>query len=406
MSSESCRSSRDGNEHQQEQWFHGFLSREDINSRLLTEDGQFLVRVTEPQPGMGLKTVLSSRWNGKNHHFVVIEQHGKVLIEGMEFLSVLEMVNYYLREQKPITQSTGALLITPIPKQQWELRHESISLGQFLAEGAFGGVYAGVLTVGSRKYQVKVFEVAVKVSKSQKVTKRIITEICKEARILRRYRHPNVVKFYGVAAEREPVMLVMELVNGGALDAYLQKKKAEITVADRVRFAFGAAKGLEYLHNNDCIHRDVAARNCLVHNGEVKISDFGLSRELSNRAKKYKIKDQNQRLPVRWLAPEVLSSATYSRKSDVFSYGILLWEIFSDAALPYADMTLIEVITKVQAGYRLSAPDIMPKFVRKIMMDQCFPTLPDDRSTMTQIRQVIEEEMEPRPSSSRHDEKK
>ncbi|VDM79946.1 unnamed protein product [Strongylus vulgaris] len=68
-------------------------------------------------------------------------------------------------------------------------------------------------------------------------------------------------------------------------------------------------------------------RNCLVHNGDVKISDFGLSRELSNRAKKYTIKDANQRLPVRWLAPEVLSSATYSKKSDVFSYGVLLWEV-------------------------------------------------------------------------------
>ncbi|EYC02570.1 hypothetical protein Y032_0099g3186 [Ancylostoma ceylanicum] len=396
MSSESCRSARGKNEHEQEQWFHGFLPREDINRRLLTEDGQFLVRVTEPQPGMGLKTVLSSRWNGKNHHFVIIEQKGKVSIESVEFASILEMIHYYLREKKPITESTGALLTTPIPRQKWELRHESISLGEFLAEGAFGGVYAGVLTVGDRKYQV-----AVKVNKGHKVTKRVITEICKEARIMRRYRHPNVVKFYGVAAEREPVMLVMELVDGGALDAYLQKRKAEITVADRVRFSFGAAKGLEYLHANDCIHRDVAARNCLVHNGEVKISDFGLSRELSNEAKKYTIKDQNQRLPVRWLAPEVLSAATYSKKSDVFSYGILLWEIFSDAALPYSDMTLAEVIVQVQAGYRLPAPEMMPKLIRTIMIEQCFPAIPEDRSTMTQIRLVIENAMERKASSAK-----
>ncbi|KHJ92355.1 protein tyrosine kinase [Oesophagostomum dentatum] len=291
---------------------------------------------------MGLKTVLSSRWNGKNHHFVVNEHNGKVLIEGIEFLNILQMVQYYQREQKPITQSTGALLTMPIPRQKWELHHDSITLGPLLAEGAFGGVYAGVLTVGSRKYQV-----AVKVNKGNKMTKRAIAEICKEARIMRRYRHPNVVKFFGVAAEREPLMLVMELVDGGALDVYLQKRKTEITVIDRVRFALGAAKGIEYLHANDCIHRDVAARNCLVHDGEVKISDFGLSRELSNRAKKYTIKDENQRLPVRWLAPEVLSSGTYSKKSDVFSFGVLLWEIFSDGAMPYSDMTLVEVIAQV-----------------------------------------------------------
>ncbi|RCN53210.1 protein tyrosine kinase [Ancylostoma caninum] len=255
------------------------------------------------------------------------------------------------------------------------------------------------------RFVVGQFKVAVKVNKGHKVTKRVIAEICKEARIMRRYRHPNVVKFYGVAAEREPVMLVMELVEGGALDAYLQKKKETITISDRVRFSFGAAKGLEYLHANDCIHRDVAARNCLVHNGDVKISDFGLSRELSNEAKKYTIKDQNQRLPVRWLAPEVLSSATYSKKSDVFSYGILLWEIFSDAALPYADMTLTEVIVRVQAGYRLPAPEIMPKFIRVIMVEQCFPAVPEERSTMTQIRCDIENVVERKGSSRKENEK-
>ncbi|CAJ0592505.1 unnamed protein product [Cylicocyclus nassatus] len=398
MSSESRRSTADTNEHEREQWFHGFLPREDIN-RLLTEDGQFLVRVTEPQPGMGLKTVLSSRWHGKNHHFVIIEHNGKVLIEGMEFLSILQMVQYYIREQKPLTQSTGALLIMPIPRQRWELRHESIALGHLLAEGAFGGVYAGVLTIGLKKYPV-----AVKVNKGNKLTKQAVKEICKEARIMRRYRHPNVVKFYGVAAEREPLMLVMELVDGGALDVYLQKTKSDTTIVERIRFAFGAAKGLEYLHKNECIHRDVAARNCLVNNGDVKLGDFGLSRELSNRVKKYTIKDENQRLPVRWLAPEVLSSATYSTKSDVFSYGILLWEIFSDAAMPYGDMTLAEVIAQVQAGHRLSAPDTMPKFLRSIMKEHCFPASPEDRSTMEEIRSIIEDLMEKRVSS-RYEEK-
>ncbi|KAK6026442.1 hypothetical protein OSTOST_07601 [Ostertagia ostertagi] len=122
-------------------------------------------------------------------------------------------------------------------------------------------------------------------------------------------------------------MLVMELVDGGSLDSVLQKSQDDIPLNDLLRYAFGAAKGLEYLHDNDCIHRDVAARNCLVNGGDVKISDFGLSHSLSNREKHYKLKDMNQRLPIRWLAPEVLSTATYSTKSDVFSYGVLLWEV-------------------------------------------------------------------------------
>ncbi|KAK6046882.1 hypothetical protein COOONC_15614, partial [Cooperia oncophora] len=145
------------------------------------------------------------------------------------------------------------------------------------------------------------------------------------------------------------------------------------------------SKGLEYLHYKNCIHRDVATRNCLVHDNDVKISDFGLSRELSNREKKYKLKDMNQRLPIRWLAPEVLATATYSTKSDVFSFGVMLWEIYTGGALPYQNMTLPEVRARVLSGYRLSAPYKMPKFVRIIMNEHCFPKTPDERWTMAEV---------------------
>ncbi|VDP22915.1 unnamed protein product [Heligmosomoides polygyrus] len=191
----------------------------------------------------------------------------KVFIEKERFPSVLEMIEYYVREQKSISETTEAILISPIPKQDWEFKHEWIELGRKLGEGAFGGVYAGVLTIGNRKY-----EVAVKVNKATEVTKQIIGEICKEARIMRRYRHPNVVKFYGVAVEREPVMLVMEMVKGGALDVHLQKDSGQISKRKRLQL------------------KDVSYRNCLVGDGEVKLSDFGLSRELSNRAKNYTLK--------------------------------------------------------------------------------------------------------------------
>ncbi|VDO87704.1 unnamed protein product [Heligmosomoides polygyrus] len=116
-----------------------------------------------------MKTVLSARWNGKNHHFVVNEGDGKVMIDKVRFANVYDMIRYYMQEKKPVTESIGAILKAPVPRQDWELKHESV---------------------------------AVKVSKSQTVTKRIITEICKEARIMRSYRHRNVVKFYGVAVDR------------------------------------------------------------------------------------------------------------------------------------------------------------------------------------------------------------
>ncbi|WKX96219.1 hypothetical protein Q1695_012570 [Nippostrongylus brasiliensis] len=381
-------SNRGEREHENETWFHGLLPREDIN-KLLTRDGDYLVRVSEPEPGMGLKTVLSARWKGANHHFVVNENDGRVFIEDKRFRSVMEMIQYYVRERKPVTKSTEAILIAPIPKQDWEFKHEWIELGKKLGEGAFGGVYAGILTLNKQK-----FEVAVKVNKAGDITKKIIAEICKEARLMRRYSHPNVVKFYGVAVEHEPVMLVMEMVSGGALDVFLQKNGSNITKKERLLYAVCAARGLDYLHENNCLHRDVAARNCLVNDCEVKLSDFGLSRELSNRAKKYRMKDMHQRLPIRWLAPEVLTTGTYSKKSDVYSFGILLWEIYHNGQIPYEDMSPAEVTASVVAGYRLSPPQRMPKRVSTIMTVYCFPASPDERTQMREVRLALEDALQ------------
>ena len=135
-------------------------------------------------------------------------------------------------------------------------------------------------------------------------------------------------------------MIVMELVSGGSLDSYLVKHAETITVSERIGMCLDAAKGIEYLHEKNCIHRlvsilcpfkhsrfrDVAARNCLVDDTKIKISDFGLTRELS-QSKVFKLENLKQKLPIRWLSPETLMTASYTFKSDVFSYGILMWEV-------------------------------------------------------------------------------
>ncbi|KAE9413845.1 hypothetical protein Angca_003729, partial [Angiostrongylus cantonensis] len=153
-------------------------------------------------------------------------------------------------------------------------------------------------------------------------------------------------------------------------------------------FAYTASKGLEYLHDNACIHRDVAARNCLVDGNEVKIIDFGLSTQLSRHQEKYKVTDLKQRLPIRWLAPEVMTTATYSTKSDVFSFGVLLWEIYSGGEMPYKGMAAAKVNAQVTSGHRLTAPSKMPRSVREIMEDRCFPAVAEDRHTIVQVRRI------------------
>ncbi|CAD5230051.1 unnamed protein product [Bursaphelenchus okinawaensis] len=385
-----------------EDWYHGMLPREDI-ATLLKDNGQFLVRLTEPKQGQGMRLVLSCRWNTRLFHLIINEADGHFYIEHFKFQSVSELVKHYQKTKKPVTVKSGAVLEKPVIRQDWELKHDQIELGKMLGEGAFGGVYMGNFTTGG-----KVIKVAVKVHKGKELSKEMIKEMCKEARIMRRYDHPNIVKFYGVAMHNEPLMLVMELVDSGSLDKYLQKNAAKLTTPIRVKMVLDAAKGLEYLHDKGCIHRDVAARNCLVSEGRVKISDFGLSKEASVQNTKYKLTNLKQKLPIRWLAPETLTLLQYSSKSDVFSFGILMWEVFSDGQDPYPGMTLAEVNMKVREGYRMPPPESMPCALGDIMHKGCFPAEPDERMSMMQIRKLVEEQTETsgKNSKSRYDKDK
>ncbi|KAI6228537.1 SH2 motif and Tyrosine protein kinase domain containing protein [Aphelenchoides besseyi] len=237
---------------EKEEWYHGLLPREDITT-LLTIQGQFLVRLTEPKAGQGKKMVLSVRWNNRVHHLIINENDSFFYIEHFKFSSVSDLIGHYMRTGKPVTEKSGAVLLTPVLRQDWELKHEQLDLGKTLGEGAFGEVRVGTLTQGKKKIKV-----AIKIHKGTNLSKEMIKEMCKEARIMRRYEHPNIVRFYGVAMEKEPLMLVMELVDGGSLDKYLNKNGPKLTTNERTRMCLDAAKGLEYLHDKGCIHRDLS----------------------------------------------------------------------------------------------------------------------------------------------------
>ncbi|KAK6735214.1 hypothetical protein RB195_018409 [Necator americanus] len=265
----------------------------------------------------------------------------------------------------------------------WELQHKNVTIGRVLGQGAFGEVRKGTLLRRSGRSVA----VAVKTLKSDtELSKAKIKEMMKEARLMRELKHPNVVCIYGVALLEHPLYIILEYVPGGALDAYLRKNKNVIGRDERLLMAMGAAWGLEYLHKSNVLHRDVAARNCLYDNDKiVKISDFGLSR----RGTTYTMKTA-KKMPIKWMAPESMSSFTFSQKTDVYSYGVLVFEIFSGVE-PYEgvsnSMTKRMIIEGQVNQFPEGTPSKLVEFVKGKMWDHN----PDTRLDMTQIVDWMEQ---------------
>uniref|UniRef100_A0A915PMP7 Tyrosine-protein kinase n=1 Tax=Setaria digitata TaxID=48799 RepID=A0A915PMP7_9BILA len=376
---------------EEEDYYHGLLPREDI-PHLLIQEGDFLVRTSETTPNQPRQIIISILVEKKGaimRHIVVQQNmYGKYITDARaSFNSVPELIQFYRNSGEPILSMVpNTILKRAVARASWELRHEAVTIGNKIGEGAFGEVYCG-------KYKLptgRVVEVAIKLAKTAEMSKEKIKEMMKEARLMRNYEHPNVVRMYGVCVEHEPLLIVMELVDGGALDDFL--KKNQVSVKDKIeKMVAGGAWGLEYLHSRNCIHRDIAARNCLLTQRDgfllhVKISDFGLSRE----GDEYHM-TKARRVPIKWLAPETIQRLIYNSKTDVWSYGVMVWEIFANAEEPYPGMTNAQVKEKVTNGYKMSFPRGTPTWIVEVVHKDCWQLDPNRRANMGQIARRIEQ---------------
>ena len=202
-----------------------------------------------------------------------------------------------------------------------------------------------------------------------------------EAALMAQFRHPNVVAMVGVVhAETtgtlfktaHPTILMTEFMERGELRGLLDRSRRGIELPTLVGFAIDAAKGMAYLAGTGYVHRDLAARNVLVSGaGVCKIADFGMSRGLDDDSEYFRNLDGGK-VPTRWTAPEALTSRKYTTSSDVWSFGVLLWEIMSEGRLPYSELKVnSQVIAAVTHGRRLAHPSRCPQSVYAVMQ-QCW----------------------------------
>ncbi|ELW48811.1 Proto-oncogene tyrosine-protein kinase ROS [Tupaia chinensis] len=275
---------------------------------------------------------------------------------------------------------------------------EKLTLRLLLGSGAFGEVYEGTAVdiLGAGSGEIKV---AVKTLKKGSTDQEKI-EFLKEAHLMSKFNHPNILKQLGVCLLNEPQYIILELMEGGDLLTYLRKARMTtfhgplLTLVDLVDLCVDISKGCVYLEQMHFIHRDLAARNCLVSVKDytspsriVKIGDFGLARDIYKND--YYRKRGEGLLPVRWMAPESLMDGIFTTQSDVWSFGILIWEILTLGHQPYPAHSNLDVLNHVQTGGRLEPPRNCPDDLWNLMT-QCWAQEPDQRPTFYSIQDQLQ----------------
>nr|CAD2189717.1 unnamed protein product [Meloidogyne enterolobii] len=338
-------------------YYHGLLPREDAVA-MLKKEGDFIIRTSEEFAGDARSFVLSTFFEGVARHYIFRTQQNMIAIDFKKnkgYATIQEFVEAHLQSNTSICSGRNVLLKRAIGRHEWELSHSAIKKGDELGSGAFGVVRTGTFTAADGTVK----NVAIKEATLSKCTKDQIKEFMNEARVMRKFKHPNVIFCYGVAVGQEPLMIVMDLATEGALKDHLQRQTR--SVRSKLYMCLGAASGLSHVHERNVVHCDVAARNCLFSENKVKIADFGLARELEHKQKAIKLR-KDQRLPIKWLAPETMIERACTKKSDVWAYGVLCWEIFSNGAAPYAGVGSNNIVArKVITGERLRFSDDTPE---------------------------------------------
>ncbi|XP_018565011.1 fibroblast growth factor receptor homolog 1-like isoform X2 [Anoplophora glabripennis] len=329
----------------------------------------------------------------------------KVIIEKMTNASEnvsepLLMPVVKIEKRKTQTNNRGDSMISEyeLPMDSdWEIPRDMLCLGKNLGEGAFGKVVkaeaVSLLKPGSTSI------VAVKMLKEGHTDNEMMDLVSEMEMMKMIGKHINIINLLGCCTQGGPLYVVVEYAPYGNLRDFLRQhrpssgyeqplgektEKKTLTQKDLVSFAYQVAKGMEYLASRRCIHRDLAARNVLVSDNYIlKIADFGLARDV--HCNDYYRKTTDGRLPVKWMAPEALFHRVYTTQSDVWSYGILLWEIMTLGGTPYPSVPSVEKLFHLlRNGHRMEKPPCCSLDIY-MLMRECWSYQPNERPVFSEL---------------------
>ncbi|CAD7675961.1 unnamed protein product [Nyctereutes procyonoides] len=345
---------------------------------------------TPPKKGLGSPTV------HKVSRFPLKRQVSLESNSSMNSNTPLVRIARLSSGEGPALANVSELELPADPK--WELSRARLTLGKPLGEGCFGQVVMAEAIGIDKDRAAKPVTVAVKMLKDD-ATDKDLSDLVSEMEMMKMIgRHKNIINLLGACTQGGPLYVLVEYAAKGNLREYLRARRPpgmdysfdtcklpeeQLTCKDLVSCAYQVARGMEYLASQKCIHRDLAARNVLVTEDNVmKIADFGLARDVHNLD--YYKKTTNGRLPVKWMAPEALFDRVYTHQSDVWSFGVLLWEIFTLGGSPYPGIPVEELFKLLKEGHRMDKPANCTHDLYMIMRE-CWHAVPSQRPTFKQL---------------------
>ncbi|XP_023696952.2 tyrosine-protein kinase HCK [Paramormyrops kingsleyae] len=373
-----------------EEWFTKGVSRKDAERQLLAsgnQAGSFMIRDSETTTGSySLSVRDSSSQSGdtvKHYKIRSLDNGGFYISPRITFNNLQELVSHYKKQADGLCHTLSVPCINSKPQQPWqkdawEIPRESLKMDKKLGAGQFGEVWMATYN--------KHTKVAVKTMKPGSMS---VEAFLAEANLMKTLQHDKLVRLHAVVTKEEPIYIITEFMEKGSLLDFLKSNEGnQVPFPKLIDFSAQIAEGMAYIEKCNYIHRDLRAANILVSKSLVcKIADFGLARIIEDN--EYTARE-GAKFPIKWTAPEAINYGSFTIKSDVWSFGVLLTETITYGRTPYPGMTNPEVIRSLERGYRMQRTDNCPKELYDIMLE-CWKNKPEDRPTFEYLQSVLED---------------